>query len=82
MLQIDSAVFPEDVLVSMELLVKNKQQAQVETKEGKVILLSEQEFRNMVATLEIDANPEMSKKILEGMATPLCDCLSENEVEW
>ncbi len=82
MLQLDTRGFSADVLASMESVAKDQKQAQVDTKEGRLILMSEQEYRNMLATIELDSNPEMCRKILEGMATPLEDCLSEDEVVW
>lgn len=82
MLRLDSTGFRDDILATVESLVKNQQQGQIDTKEGRAIILCEQEYRNIQETLLVASNPELSRKILEGMATPLEDCLSEDEVEW
>ncbi len=42
----------------------------VNTKNGNIIMMSEEEYRGMIATLEIISKPELHKSIREGMNTP------------
>jgi PHD/YefM family antitoxin component YafN of YafNO toxin-antitoxin module len=46
----------------------------VNTKKGNVIIMSEQEYRNMQAMVELNANPKVKQSIVEGMKTPLSEC--------
>jgi vacuolar-type H+-ATPase catalytic subunit A/Vma1 len=39
--------------------------------------MSEDDFRGLLATLEIERGPGLAEKIVEGLATPLSECLSE-----
>lgn len=46
------------------------------------VLLSEQEYRNIMATLEIYANPALHKNILDAAAESLDECVPLEDVEW
>ena len=45
-------------------------------------MLSEEDYNNVMATFEIYNNPALYKKIQDGKATPVDDCISEDEVQW
>lgn len=49
---------------------------------GNVVVLSEDDYRGILETLEMNANPVMKQKLLEGKDTPLSECIPESEVEW
>jgi PHD/YefM family antitoxin component YafN of YafNO toxin-antitoxin module len=57
-------------------------QVNVWTPKGAVVLMSEDDFRGLLATLEIERMPGLAEKIVEGLATPLSECLSEKEVDF
>ena len=40
------------------------------------------DYRGILETLEMNANPVMKQKLLEGKDTPLSECIPESEVEW
>lgn len=54
----------------------------ITSKDGNAVLISEEDYNNLLATLEIKLNDKLNKKILEGLATPLDECISEEEVTW
>ena len=54
----------------------------ITSKDGNAVLISEEDYNNLLATLEIKLNDKLNQKILEGLATPLDECLSEEEVTW
>ena len=54
----------------------------VSTRNGNVVVLSEDDYRGILETLEMNANPVMKQKLLEGKDTPLSECIPESEVEW
>ena len=39
-------------------------------------------IRNLIATIAVSADPRLKRLIVDGMNTPLSECLSESEVEW
>lgn len=47
-----------------------------------MVLLSEEDFNNINATIELINNTEMKNKIIEGLNTPVSECIPENKVEW
>ena len=54
----------------------------ISTKEGNAVLLSEEDYSGIMETLYLVSMPGMREKIMEGMSTPLEDCVDEAAVEW
>lgn len=54
----------------------------ITSKDGNAVLISEEDYNNLLATLEIKLNDKLNQKILEGLATPLDEFLSEEELAW
>jgi antitoxin YefM len=46
------------------------------------VLISEDDYSGMMETLYLVSVPGMREKIMDGMATPLSDCVDETAVEW
>jgi len=55
---------------------------QVTTKEGNAVLLSEEEYNGMLATLELMSVPGMAEKLSAAAAEPDADCVPLEDVEW
>lgn len=51
-------------------------------KNSETVLLSLEDHNNLIATMEINGNPVLRRKIEEGMNTPVEECLSADEVVW
>ncbi len=66
----------------LEQTIKYNEPINVSTKEGNAVILSEEEYNGLMETLLLSSAPGMKEKILEGMKTPLEECLAENEVAW
>lgn len=54
----------------------------VNTKKGNAIIISESEYNNLVETLYLSSSPKTKEQILEGLNTPISECIAEDEVEW
>ena len=54
----------------------------ISTKEGNAVRLSEEDYSGIMETLYLVSMPGMREKIMEGMSTPLEDCVDEAAVEW
>ena len=52
------------------------------TKRGTVVMMAERDLRNLMETLDIQTNPELCKRILEGLRASPSECLSEEEVSF
>ncbi len=46
------------------------------------VLISKDDWESIQETLYLQSIPDMRESILEGMATPLSECVSESELEW
>lgn len=74
--------FRKNVSTLLEQTLKFNEPIHVSTRNGNVVVLSEDDYRGILETLEINANPVMKQKLLEGKDTPLSECIPESEVEW
>ena len=54
----------------------------VNTKEGNAVIISEEEYNGMMATLELSTDKKLRDKILAGKESPLDECVSIDEVKW
>ena len=54
----------------------------VNTKNGNAVIISEEDYNGLMETLYLSSNPTVKKEILDGMATPIEECIPENEVQW
>ncbi len=74
--------FRKNVSTLLEQTLKFNEPIHVSTRNGNVVVLSEDDYRGILETLEMNANPVMKQKLLEGRDTPLSECIPESEVEW
>ncbi len=54
----------------------------VNTKNGNAIIISEEDYNGLMETLLLSSDPQVKADILEGLNTPLDDCVSEEQIEW
>lgn len=54
----------------------------VNTKNGNAIILSESDYNSLLETLYLSSDEKVKREILEGMETPLSDCIPGDEVNW
>ena len=74
--------FRKNVSTLLDQTLKFNEPIHVSTRNGNVVVLSEDDYRGILETLEMNANPVMKQKLLEGKDTPLSECIPESEVEW
>ena len=82
MTNINITNFRKNLFSLLEQTIKYNEPLNISTKDGNAVVLSEEEYRGVMESLELLSNPEMKKKILDGKNTPLSDCISEDQVEW
>ena len=74
--------FRRNIFSAIEQTVKYSEPLYITGKTGNAVLLSEDDYNDLMATLELSAVPGMQKKIVDGLNTPLNECLSADEVKW
>ena len=74
--------FRKNLFNILEQTVKYNEPINVATKDGNAIIISEDDYNDIMETLLVNSNPSLKTKIVEGINTPLSECVSEDEVHW
>ena len=74
--------FRKNIYNLLEQTIKYNEPLNISTKNGNAVILSEEDYNNLISTLEIYSNKELKEKIVEGMKEDLKDCVPESEVDW
>lgn len=82
MTNINITSFRKNIFSLLEQTIKYNEPLNISTKEGNAVVISEEDYRGIMETLDLLSNPAMKKILIEGKNTPLSDCIPENEVEW
>ena len=82
MLNTNITQFRKNVFAMLENTIKYNEPINISTKSGNAILLSEEEYNGIMATLVLSSNAELKKTLIDGMNTPLSECIPEDEVVW
>lgn len=62
--------------------IKYNEIINVNTKDGNAVIISEEEYNGMKATIELSSDKNLQKKILDGKNTSLEECVNIDEVDW
>ena len=54
----------------------------VNTKMGNAVIISEADYNGLMETLYLSRNQKVKDEIVEGINTPLEECVEEGAVEW
>ena len=82
MLNTNITSFRKNIFGLLEQTIKYNEPVNISTKDGNAIVISEEDYNNLMETLYLSSIPEMKKIIIDGMDTPLEECLPEKEVQW
>lgn len=82
MINLNITNFRKNVFGILEQTIKYNEPVNISTKDGNAVIISEEEYNGLVETLYLSSIPGMKDKILEGLNTPLSECIPENEAEW
>lgn len=82
MLNTNITSFRKNVFGLLEQTIKYNEPVNVSTKDGNAVIISEEDYNNLMETLNLVSIPGMREKIVTGLHTPPEDCLTEDEVEW
>lgn len=77
----NAAQFRKDMYNFIEKTIKFNEPLNISTKHGNAVLISEADYRGIMESLYLRSVPDMEQKIIDGLNTPLEDCLSEDDVD-
>lgn len=66
----------------IEDAVKNHEPVMVTSKQGNVVIISEEDYRAIQETLYLLSVPGMRESIIEGMKEAAEECVKAEEIEW
>ena len=82
MLNINITNFRKNIFAILEQTIKYNEPVNISTKAGNAVIISEEDYNGLMETLYLSSVPTMKERIIDGLHTPLEECLSENEVQW
>lgn len=82
MTNINITNFRKDIYELLEQAIKYNEPINVSTKNGNAVILSEEDYNNLIETVYISSIPGLKDDIVEGLKEPLDNCLAEEDVEW
>jgi antitoxin YefM len=82
MLNTNITNFRKNIFSILKQTIKFNEPVNISTKEGNAVIISEEDYNGLMETLYLSSIPTMKEKIVEGLNTPIDDCLEENEVDW
>ena len=74
--------FRKNLFKLLEQTIKYNEPVNISTKEGNAVIISEEDYNGLMETVYLCSIPNMKERIIEGMKTPISECIPENEVEW
>lgn len=82
MLNTNITNFRKNLFNILEQTIKFNEPVNVSTKDGNAVIISEEDYNGLMETVYLSSMPGMRDKIVEGLHTPLEECLPEDEVKW
>lgn len=82
MLNTSATNFRKNLFSMLSTTIKYNEPINISTKEGNAVVLSQEEYDGLLATLELSSDAQLKEKITDGLKTDLADCVPEDEVVW
>lgn len=82
MLNTNITNFRKNIFSLLEQTIKYNEPVNISTKAGNAVIISEEDYNDLMETVYLSSVPQQREKIIEGLNTPIDECLPENEVEW
>lgn len=81
MTNINVTNFRKDIYELLDQTIKYNEPINISTKNGNAILISEEDYNNLMETLYISSIPGLKEDIIKGMNEDIDECISEEEVD-
>ena len=82
MTNINVTNFRKDIYELLDQTIKYNEPINISTKNGNAVVLSEEDYNNLMETLYISSISGLKEDIIEGMKEPVEEYVDEDEVEW
>ena len=81
MTNINVTNFRKNIYELLDQTIKYNEPINNSTKNGNAILISEEDYNNLMETLYISSIPGLKEDIIKGMKEDIDECISEEEVD-
>ena len=81
MINVNITSVRKNIYSILEQTIKYNEPVNVSTKDGNAILISEEDYRNLMETLYIESVPGLKDDIINGMKEPYEECIPEEMVD-
>ena len=82
MTSVNISTFRKNLYGYVKNVIDFNEIVEVISKNGKVIVMSEEDYTGLMETVYLMSSHSTAKDIKEGLETNLKDCVSEKDVEW
>lgn len=72
----------ENLYELTDKVIKNNETITINTRYGDALLISKANYDSLIETLFLSSDPEYKKSLIDGMKTPMEECLNEEEIDW
>ena len=69
-------------LTCLSNTIKYNEPVNISTKDGNVVILSEEDYNGLMETVYLSSIPGMKEKIIRGLKEPMEKCVAEDKVKW
>ena len=74
--------FRKDIYKLLENAIKYNEPINISTKDGNAIVLSEEDYNNLIETLYISSMPKLKEELIKRKNSSDDDFVKEDEVDW
>ena len=74
--------FRKDIYKLLENAIKYNEPINISTKNGNAVVLSEEDYNNLIETLYISSMPKLKEELLKRKNSSDEDFVKEDEVDW
>ena len=82
MLNTNITNFRKNIFNILEQTIKYNEPVNISTKDGNAVILSEEDYNGLMETVYLCSIPGLKDKIVDGLHTPISECIPEDEVQW
>ena len=81
MKRITDRKFHSDFHTILESAIRSDEPITISADSDNAVLLNENLYRSLMETLDIYSTPDLAEKIMEGIRTPISECIPSNDAE-
>jgi len=82
MINLNITNFRKDIYNIISQTIKFDEPVNISTKDGNAVILSEEDYNGLMETLYLSSKENLKNSIIEGLNTPIKECVDENQVKW